>query len=65
MRDKLSRNRLKELLDYDGDTGYFIWREDRGFIVTGKQRTGKSLNRWFRPSGLWDSNVYQSGGRVL
>ena len=21
------------------------------------QRTGKSLNRWFRPSGLWDSIV--------
>ena len=30
-----------------------------GHIVTGKQRTGKSLNRWFRPSGLWDSNVDQ------
>lgn len=33
MRDKLSRNRLKELLDYDGDTGYFIWREDRSGLA--------------------------------
>ena len=51
---------------YSGIDGFLGGSGFSGNIVTGKhdslssgERTGKSLNRWFRPSGLWDSNVDQ------
>ena len=34
-------------------------QESKNDSLSSGERTGKSLNRWFRPSGLWDSNVDQ------
>ena len=50
----LLKDHLVEIFPREGEQ--LIREED---ILKKIEQTGKSLNRWFRPSGLWDSNVDQ------
>jgi hypothetical protein len=40
----LNWDRLKELLEYDPDTGIFIWRKNKGSIKSGTIAGGKTCN---------------------
>lgn len=49
MKQKLTQERLKELLDYDPETGLFIWKVDRG----NNKIKGKIAGCLDKESGYW------------
>lgn len=55
---KLTQDRLKELIDYNPETGIFLWKVDR----TNKTKKGMFAGRLNKKSGYWqigiDSNNY-------
>ena len=59
MRDKISHERLKELLEYSQDTGIFVWRNDRSGLAKQGVIAGGTNNEGYRLISI-DSISYKA-----
>ena len=51
-RKTLSAERLREMLDYDAETGIFVWRKDHGVNVKAGMEAGHVTNKGYRMISL-------------